>query len=121
MYLQSEEGLLALLTFLLHSLCVVVLLSVVHDGSILGGGGADDGGQDLVAGVVLPGLSVVDVGVLQVGGGLLRARRGSRVVVAARARRRRPRGFGLHRKLVRMITRSHGLKIFLKDSYHYFG
>ena len=74
---------------------------VVHDGGVLSGGGADDGGQDLVARVVLPGLPVVEVGVLQVGGGLLGARRGrGRVVVAAaRARRRRsPRGLGLLRK-----------------------
>ena len=74
----------------------------MHDGGVLSGGGPDDGGQDLVARVVLPGLPVVEVGVLQVGGGLLRARRG-RVVVAARARRRRsPRGLGLLRKLIGM-------------------
>ena len=70
---------------------------VVHDGGVLSGGGADDGGQDLVARVVLPGLPVVEVGVLKVGGGLLRAR-GGRVVVAARARRRSPRDLGLLRK-----------------------
>ena len=108
-YTFTDEGLLARHTFKPFTLRrrVVGLLSVVHNGGILGGGGADDGGQDLVAGVVLPGLSVVDVGVLQVGGGLLRSRRrGSRVVVAAGARRRRPRGFGLLRKRVGMITRT---------------
>ena len=68
----------------------------MHDGSILRGGRPDDGGQHLVARVVLPRLPVVEVGVLQVRGGrgLLGARRGRRVVVAARARGR-PGGLGL--------------------------
>ena len=90
-------------------------LSVVHDGCILGGGGRDDGGQDLVAGIVLPGLPVVEVGVLQVGGGLLGARRrGGRVVVAARARRRRrPRGLGLLRIMICL-----GLRQQMDGNYH---